>query len=145
MDRGDPDLVAGGGGGEIQEDLEVASPSDEALEDRVQEAAVPKAARDPGQPSKADREMHKLTHCPYRSWCEHCVRGQAVGQPHRSVPEELAKSDVPRVIIDYAFLQEDMTKEVEAEEGKKEDDAEVEGVRASMKIVVMTETECNSI
>ena len=55
--------------------------------DVVVEAEIPVPARDPGQPSRADRAAHRLTHCPYRRWCEDCVRGQAYGWPHRSVPE----------------------------------------------------------
>ena len=149
--EGQTGSVAGGGGGdddegappggdflENPEDAEGAPPSD-----IVVEAEIPKPARDPGQPSKADRAAHKLTHCPYRSWCEHCVRGQAVGRPHRSVPDELSKSDVPRVIIDYAFLQQDMTQEVEGE--GEEGEGGSDGARATMKVAVMIETECESI
>ena len=110
----------------------------------VEEAEVPKMARDPGQPSQLDRQLHKLTHCPYRSWCEHCVRGQAVGRQHRAVPIEKSASEVPRVIIDYAFLQEDMTKEIE-DDNNDDEVSSKEGVRATMKVLVMVETLCGSI
>ena len=93
----------GGDSIEKSEDAEGAPPSD-----IVVEAEIPVPALDPGQPSRADRAANKLTHCTYR--------GQAVGRLHRGVPDEMSKSDVPRVIIDYAFLQQDMTREKEGEE-----------------------------
>ena len=40
------------------------------------EAQAPRAARAPSQPSAKDVELHELTHCPPRIWCEHCVRGR---------------------------------------------------------------------
>ena len=33
--------------------------------------------RPPRTPTKAEREEHARTHCPYRSWCEHCVKSRA--------------------------------------------------------------------
>lgn len=32
-------------------------------------------------PTKKEREEHEATHCPYRSWCRHCVRGEAEIRP----------------------------------------------------------------
>ena len=45
--------------------------------DIQEEAESQRALRDPGSPSKADREEHDLTHLPYRPWCDACVRGRA--------------------------------------------------------------------
>ena len=110
----EPRISAEGGGGDnIEEDEDIENPPASANDDKVEEAEVPKMARDPGQPSKLDRQIHKLTHCPYRSWCEHCVRGQAVGRQHKAIPIEDSTSEVPRVIIDYAFLHEDFSKDEE--------------------------------
>ena len=36
---------------------------------------------DPRQPSEEERRTHNLTHLPYRSWCEHCVKGR--GRDHK--------------------------------------------------------------
>ena len=119
----------------------ITDPEDTTI---IREAVVEKGARDPGQPSKSEREAHNLTHCPYRSWCEHCVRGQAVGRPHRRITGEAAIAEVPRVILDYAFIQQDMVTEKEEDEGEAvRADATIE--RSSMKILVMVETECDSI
>ena len=121
-----------------------AVPELEAGADRVREAVPAKGARDPGQPSKAEREGHNLTLCPYRCRCGHCVRGQAVGRPRRRIADEESLSALPRVILDYAFLQQDMTKEKAADDGEEGQEDE-EARRASLKILVMVETECDGV
>ena len=52
------------------------------------EAQAPRAAPAPIQPGAKEVEMHELTH----SWCEHCVRGQMKGLPHRTVTGEFSES-----------------------------------------------------
>ena len=37
------------------------------------EAQAPRATRALIQPSAKEVELHELTHCPPRTWCEHCV------------------------------------------------------------------------
>ena len=37
----------------------------------------------PKGPTKVEKEEHERTHCPYRSWCEHCVRARARNSHHR--------------------------------------------------------------
>ena len=52
---------------------------------------------------------------------------------------------MPRVLIYYFFLQQDMSKEdAEGEEGRAGDDDAGER-RATMKVAVMVKTECDSI
>ena len=60
----------------------------------------------PKEPTKAEKEDHERTHCPYRSSCEHCVRARARNRHHRrQVPEEpLEEVKVPRVHFDYFFM-----------------------------------------
>ena len=41
-----------------------------------EEGEAPRALRDPGMPTDRERREHMLTHIPFRSWCEHCVRGR---------------------------------------------------------------------
>ena len=36
-------------------------------------AARPRALPSPSEPSEQERELHNLTHLPYRSWCPVCV------------------------------------------------------------------------
>ena len=57
---------------EADGDMDIAKGEDEGAE----EAQVkPKIARDPGQPTARDREIHEVTHIPPRSWCDHCMQG----------------------------------------------------------------------
>ena len=55
----------------------------------------------PCMPSQAEVEEHRITHNPYRSWCQECVMGRGVGGHrgrHTGRPHE-----IPRVGIDYWF------------------------------------------
>ena len=60
----------------------------------------------PKMPTKMEQEEHERTHCPYRSWCKHCVQARARSSPHRA-GEEVRKGDeegvgsakVPRVAM----------------------------------------------
>ena len=62
--------------------------------------------KSPKEPTKVEKEEHERTHCPYRSWCEHCVRTRARnGRHRRQVPEEpLEEVKAPRVHFDYFFM-----------------------------------------
>ena len=47
--------------------------------------------QNPGVPTAEEKENHEMAgHVPYRSWCEHCVKGEAKELGHRKgaeVPE----------------------------------------------------------
>ena len=65
----------------------------------------PRAGAIPSMPSKMEREQHELTHTPYRSWRQHCVRARGRNRPHqknKNEEEELPK--VPRINFDYFFF-----------------------------------------
>ena len=50
---------------------------------------------------------HMLQHWPFRAWCIHCVRGRAVGSPHRAKTDEdreFGRSRVPTLSMDHRFL-----------------------------------------
>ena len=90
---------------------DAARPSreEDAQEDLAEEADRPRAAASPRSPSKKEVADHELTHFPFRSWCEDCVRGRATGHKHSSVTGEAAESSVARVRMDYGYLREDET------------------------------------
>ena len=83
----------------------------------VEEGQPAKPLRQPQLPSKRIIEEHELTHCPYRSWCIHCIksRGQAAGhyskeaeEEEEEEEEEEAKEQVGTTwAFDYTFLTED--------------------------------------
>ena len=64
-------------------------------EEAEEEAEVPRRARDPKEPTEAERRRHEVTHLPFRSWCPYCVHGRMDNPPHwdlgptgpRGVPE----------------------------------------------------------
>ena len=53
-------------------------------EDGVDEARRPIALHGPRMPSKREVEEHELTHIPFRSWCNNCMRGRGVKKGHRT-------------------------------------------------------------
>ena len=72
------------------------------------EAARVRGLRDPGQPTKAEREQHELFHVPFRPWCKHCVEGRAVDDPHRRQEEDSeGETRLPKVSVDYGFMKLD--------------------------------------
>ena len=69
-----------------------------------EEAVTHRAVADPGQPSKAERMNHELTHLPFRSWCKHCVRGRGKSKPHfKNADEEDEEDKLPTIALDYCF------------------------------------------
>jgi hypothetical protein len=102
------------------------------------EVEVLRVAREPGAPRKQDRAVHNVTHCPYRSWCKHCVRGRATGAQHRSIVGEAKESQVARVMMGYGFLKKGDTRE--GDEHGASSKAEW-----GMTILVMLGTICTSV
>ena len=120
---------------EVQGEAVEASRADQ--EEDV-ETQVPRSSKAPHMPSQREIDEHNLVHCPYRAWCEACVRGQAKDDCHMTIKGSDAESSATRVCIDYCFL----TEKVKARESEH-----VEEVKASvsMTILVMVETMCRSI
>ena len=58
-----------GGDDQADEDRETEEESGEVRNSRK--------AGQPRMPAKQEKDEHERTHVPFRSWCEHCVRGQA--------------------------------------------------------------------
>ena len=67
------------------------------------EAQASRKANQPRKPSAEEMRIHNLTHCPYRSWCEHCVRGQGCEYKHSTVIGPNAGNEIPRVFWITAF------------------------------------------
>lgn len=104
------------------------------------EAEVQRAASDPGQPTKAQREEHDLTHFPFRPWCRACVMGRAKDAPSNKVKGLFAETVLPRVRMDYCFLTEDGDKS-----GDKAEDGEAMASGTTMTVAVMQESLCKSV
>ena len=88
--------------GDTQDEVQ----EEEEIDAEAAEAAPVKVARDPGDPTPAEREHHNATHTPYRSWCPICVKGKGKEESHRTQKSEDA-SCKPCMCFDYkAFGQE---------------------------------------
>ena len=94
------------------------------------EGQAHRTARAPHTPSPKEVDEHELTHCPYRSWCDHCVRGQAKDDPHSTVSAEYGDSTVVRVAMDYCFF----TEEASAQETDHSDSV---AAKTSMTVLVI--------
>ena len=116
---------------------------DETIEEvestKDDEGQAPRVLTSPSQPSKEERRRHNCTHIPYRSWCDHCVRGRGRKRAARNLcgSYNAAKGFVTRVHADYAFFS------VNAAGEECEDDEP--GSRIVLKIFVIKETMCGSI
>ena len=87
--------------------------------DIEEEAEVQRALRDPGTPSKAEREEHELTHLPYRPWCDACVRGRAKDKMSLRLTEAYSHSCVPRVRMDYCYFTENIAESQAADQDQR--------------------------
>ena len=64
--------------------------------------ATPVVARKaPKEPTEEERLRHLATHLPYRSWCEHCVKGRARKTAHGAREKEEKGEDLERVTKIY--------------------------------------------
>ena len=104
------------------------------------EAEAQRALRDPGMPSKQEREEHELTHLPFRPWCAACIRGRAKDKMSLRLPEAYSQCRVPRVRMDYCYLT-DKSGEEEGEEGKGDEESAGE----SATVLVVQESVCRSV
>ena len=56
-------------------------------------------------PTREEIEKHMTTHAQFRSWCPHCVAGQAVASGHfKKQCEEEDVSGIANISMDYAFM-----------------------------------------
>ena len=89
------------------ESEDVVRPETKFKED--EEGQTPSMLRKPDTPTKEEWEKHMLTHIPCRNWCPYCVKGRGRDQVHRKKDKE-GRKDIPGVIMDYAYHNEDSSK-----------------------------------
>ena len=85
----------------------VAGEESVALAPEAHEAPRPPRVRPlhkPVEPTRAQRELHELTHYPFEAWCRHCARCKASDAPHRSLHWHAQGAQVPVISGDFAFL-----------------------------------------
>ena len=120
------------GGGDSEEKPEQAESAASGDEEEVQPRRV---ARDPGQPTKSEREEHNIDHWPFRQWCEDCVRARATGEQHRPGG---AERKIPLISFDYLYLTRGQLLRREELEG---DEAE----QTDLKVLVVKDSRTRAI
>ena len=83
---------------------QVVAGEEHGRKEEGEEGREPKGLSAPQQVSREEREMHELTHTPYRAWCRHCVKARGRNTPHRTRVEERIAGGVPKISMDYFFI-----------------------------------------
>ena len=78
---------------------------DEVSGDEGTVTRAPRGLSEPYEPTPLERARHNLTHWPYKSWCDHCVRARRPNSHHRHVPSSSERS-LPVFVSDYCFLRD---------------------------------------
>ena len=88
-------------------------PSVDEDDDEGEESSKPRILSSPYAPSRQERAEHRITHCPFRSWCAECVAGKSKSAPHlRSGTTDKEEEDrLPTIGVDYAFMSEHSKKQ----------------------------------
>jgi len=91
---------------EREEEVEEGLSREEAAVEEGEEGRKSKGIKGPQRVSKQEREDHERTHCPYRCWCDHCVRARAMNKQHRKSGKDDGEDEgkVPRICLDYYFM-----------------------------------------
>ncbi len=78
--------------------------SDDHLKlDESEETRKPNVKRLPPQVAQEEVDRHNVTHLPFRSWCQHCVRGKATDDHHKRLAPTSVAGDA-KWGMDYFFL-----------------------------------------
>ena len=103
-----------------------------------EECQPQRVLKDPGMPSQKDIDEHEAGgHANYRSWCEACVEGRGVGEPH--LGDTSQESKIPILAFDYLFVASgDVLK-------TREEISPQERGECTLKILVAIDTTSGSI
>ncbi len=83
----------------------------------------------PGTPKSEVVDAHlAAAHIPFRTWCKHCVAGQAVDDAHRKLGDK--DREVPVISMDYCYMYESMA---ERRKRKAEEQKGVRGRRGTCR------------
>ena len=88
----------------LSQEMAAEERQDHGRQEEGEEGREPRGLHAPHQVSKAERELHELTHTPYRAWCRYCVRARGRNMPHRTRDEERKAGGVPKIAMDYFFV-----------------------------------------
>ena len=72
------------------------------VDDVTEEANAARGLRTPQEPTEAERELHNLTHLPFRAWCKQCVMGK--GKKYYGKQQKQLYDTRPVIQVDYCFI-----------------------------------------
>ena len=113
-----------------------------------EEGIAPGITPSPGMPTARERAIHGITHIPYISWCDDCVRGRGRDRHHK-LCGAYGRSTVSKVHLDYCFFKETASRSEEpigddANDERREEGKQKEG-KLQLMTLVMKETGCGSV
>ena len=95
------DVKEGGQETDSEKEKDKERTGDEESEDK-EEGRNARILRAPPIVSQRERDEHNATHCPFRSWCQYCVKGRSHKMPHVKVKDD-EETKVPRISMDYFY------------------------------------------
>ena len=117
--------------GEMAEQRELIAPAGDGEEygelveiQEEQEVVKIPIAPAPTKPSDAEVEEHRITHVPYRCWCDECARGRGLGEQRGR--HKGRRHEIPRIGVDYWYITSGGMKQrkeldfAEGEEGERQ-------------------------
>ena len=112
-------IETSGGTGSSKDDEMIMERNDEAKKNRGINCGI--------KPTAKEIEEHERTHMPFRSWCKHCVRGQAQSTPHYTRDDD--ENSVPTISWDYMYLndEDDEEEKRKRERTKEKEEGERKG------------------
>ena len=64
-----------------------------------------KVAKSPYKPTAEEVEKHRMTHLPFRDWCEICVAARGKEEAHYRKDSMYVRQGLPTVCMDYKELR----------------------------------------
>lgn len=90
----------------LPEELDDCEIAEEPHHEASEQGAKKSAIAVPRQPTEEERREHEVSHLPYRTWCQDCIRGKGLTQGHRrqSMEEDEKGKKRPLIAMDYFYL-----------------------------------------
>eukprot|EP00435_Cladocopium_sp_Y103_P041226 s20_g11.t1 len=124
------------------EELDAFEDEGGSHQEASEQGAKKSAIAVPRQPSGEEERGHEVSHLPYRSWCQDCVRGKGLAQGHRRQGLEEDEKDqwgrlqelFPRMACEDATKGLDLPAQIEVnlppQRGEDSDEGNAEKARA---------------
>ena len=72
---------------------------------REMEAVAVREERPVRAPTQREVELHEVTHCPFKPWCDACVQGKSKSNHAVTQPQQAEVSPNPRIQMDFMYAR----------------------------------------